>query len=210
MINYKELFNLWKNERNNKELCKIPVDTFTLIEEKLNNYHSNKEKNTINNLDSILIERISYLKEDLYKIRFLKLISAVLNDETVNNDLITTGEERLLTNLNINIGNFEANCLDNDIENVSPNIKERTTVSSVEETKSPIVEIHEAQQSANDVVVRFLDDVNQFIGIDKLIYGPLTKYSIARIPFANAKAFHSKGLIQFIKNHSYIGKDKLK
>jgi DNA replication initiation complex subunit (GINS family) len=58
-------------------------------------------------------------------------------------------------------------------------------------------------------VVRMLDDVEAFLGLDNLTYGPLEKQDIVHLPTLNATALISRGVARLIEIESQANGDKL-
>ncbi len=199
-MDYKDLVELWRIERANPSLCQIPADFYISMDGKLANlYRSSQDLNEGKELAKKIVERFEYLRTDLSQLRVIKIVTAVINEESIPEDLLTWGERRLMRNLQQSI---ETLGLDDqtilDIQDYSSEMEPSG------ESNEPSYEL-----PAN-LMIRMLFDVESFIGLNGIQYGPFQAFSIANLPLANAKALIAKGIARVIETDFdvFIGKEK--
>lgn len=187
-MDYKDLVELWRNERISPSLCQIPADFYISMDGKLANlYRDSQNLNEGNELAKKIIERFEYLRTDLSQLRVNKIVIAVINGESMPDDLLTWGERRLMRNLQQSI---ETLGLDDQ------------TILDVQDYNSEMDPSGESNEQSFDILanlmIRMLTDVESFIGLDGIQYGPFPAFSIANLPLANAKALIAKGTARAI------------
>jgi DNA replication initiation complex subunit (GINS family) len=188
-LDYKDLVELWRNERLNPSLCQIPTDFYISMDGKLAKlYRDSQDLNEGNELAEKIIERIEYLRTDLSQLRVNKIMRAVINNESIAEDLLTWGERRLKRNLQQSI---ETLGLDDQ------------KVLDVQDDSSEMEPSGESNEQSYDLpanlMIRMLSDIESFIGLDGVQYGPFQAFSIANLPLANAKALIAKGTARAIE-----------
>jgi hypothetical protein len=152
-----------------------------------NLYRDSQNLNEGNELAKKIIERFEYLRTDLSQLRVNKIVIAVINGESMPDDLLTWGERRLMRNLQQSI---ETLGLDDQ------------TILDVQDYNSEMDPSGESNEQSFDILanlmIRMLTDVESFIGLDGIQYGPFPAFSIANLPLANAKALIAKGTARAI------------
>jgi DNA replication initiation complex subunit (GINS family) len=189
---------LWKKERSNTFLCDIPKDLYISLDGLLTKLNRDIQTLTTDSLAKEILARILFIRQDITRLRVAKIVNLVINDVTFDESVLTWGEQKLVKNLRRSIetiGVEKPNIL--DTLEVSPEIDqyEDSEAESVQSQK-----IQENQPSALEYsVVRMLYDVEAFLGLDNISYGPFEKKDIVHLPSRNATALIARGVARLIE-----------
>ncbi|MFX0184980.1 MAG: hypothetical protein ACFE95_18000 [Candidatus Hodarchaeota archaeon] len=187
-MDYKVLYELWMKERANSSLCEIPADFYISMDGKLAKLFRNSQNLEWTELANCILERMEFLRRDLARIRLSKILDSVLNNTTIDETVLTWGELRLIKNLRQSIetlGIEDQKILDTQIDSPDMDLSE-----DLNDLASP---------SLTNLVIRVLDDVEAFVGLDKKQYGPFLANDIANLPIKNAKALIVRGKARTIE-----------
>jgi DNA replication initiation complex subunit (GINS family) len=203
-LDYKELYQLWVKEKRNQGLLEIPADFYISMDGKLGKLYKDSQDLEWKGLANIIIERMEFLRNDLAQIRLAKIMNLVVNNENIDENVITWGERRLIKNLRQSIqmlGIEKPNIL--DTQNESPDMD----LADNSEAETPQIEekISNNSISSANLIVRILNDVKPFIGIDNRQWGPYLAYDIACLPSANAKALIARAAARVIESAEING-----
>jgi DNA replication initiation complex subunit (GINS family) len=197
-LDYFELIRLWKNEKSSSSLCKIPKDLYISLDGTLAKLNEEVQSVSNKKMADDVLDRILYIRNDIMHLRIVKLVNMVINNVSFDENVLTWGERRIVENLRVSIetiGIEKPNIL--DTQDISP---ETDQYENSEDRLTSIQDIHEKQPSGLDyTVVRMLDDVEAFFGLDNLPYGPLTKKDIVNMPSKNAEALIARGVARLIE-----------
>ena len=174
-MDYNDLLLLWKNERLNSSLCSIPKDLYISLDGLLTKLSSDIQKLTYKTAAIIVLDRITFMRKDIVHLRLVKILHLVINNVFFDESVLTWGERRIVKNLRLSIetiGVEKPNILDSRDD--SPEMLEYSTI-------------------------RMLYDVETFIGLDDLSYGPLEKSDIVNLPLENATALIARGVACLIE-----------
>jgi DNA replication factor GINS len=105
---------------------------------------------------------LRFMLNSLLRNRLEKILANLLDSKTIDQDLLTRPERRFL-------------------DQVSRNL--RTTLAEVDELFAP----PEAKSPSQLVLVRFLVDHPQLVGVDLRTYGPFKADDLATLPLENAR-----------------------
>jgi DNA replication factor GINS len=187
-LDYKGLYELWKKERASPSLCKIPADFYISMDGKLAKLLRDSQNLEWVEIANCILDRMEYLRKDLAQIRLSKILNSVITNTTLDETVLTWGELRLIKNLSQSIetlGIEDQKNLDTQIN--SPEL-------------DPTEDLNDqASTSPKNLVIRILDEVEAFVGLDKKQYGPFMAYDIANLPIENAKALISRGKARAIE-----------
>lgn len=149
-------------------------------------------------LANAVLDRIIFLRKDLVHLRLIKIVNLVINHTLFDENGLTWGERKIANNLRLSIetiGVEKPNIL--DTPRVSPEIDqfENSTV-----VLDPFQEISEKKTTMLEYsIVRMLYNVEAFIGLDDVSYGPLEKNDIVQLPLENATALVARGVARLIE-----------
>ncbi|MFX0052968.1 MAG: hypothetical protein ACFE8U_16955 [Candidatus Hermodarchaeota archaeon] len=187
-MDYKGLYELWMKERASSSLCKIPADFYISMDGKLAKLLRNSQNLEWVEIANCILDRMEYLRKDLAQIRLSKILNSIITNTTLDETVLTWGELRLIKNLSQSIETLGIE----DQKNLDTQIN------------SPEIDLTEdlndqASTSQINLVIRMLDEVEAFVGLDNKQYGPFATYDIANLPIENAKALISRGKARAIE-----------
>ena len=176
---YDELHIAWKAEKSSQKLQPLPRDFYqraTKYFEELSREISDTDSRTLHDrLTTREKEMAARLLGELRQARRTKIFQAAQSHSIINpTDL--TEEENLLV---------EA-------------IKEPESISYLNQGTFP-TSGKPADIEEKFVVIRFLQDIPEIVGIDLSIYGPFKKEDVASVPSTNATALIDQGAAKVIE-----------
>ncbi len=202
-MNYRELYQIWKKEWENPSLQEIPADLYISLDGRLSKLYNKSMDNDWPEIAELINQRMEFLRKDLAQLRLRKITNLVLSNRTINEKLLTWGEKRLISNLKRSIEALGIENLYYDPENILDTEKiSPITDLSVDPIENSTIDedISEiAADSSSKVMIRFLEDVESFVGMDEITHGPFRKTDVAFLPQENAKALIAKGVARMIE-----------
>lgn len=203
-MDYKSLYELWLEERASPSLLEIPADFYISMDGKLAKLYQQSQNLEWGELADEIIERMEFLRKDLAQLRLTKILNSVIyNVPIVDPGVLTWGERRLIKDLRKSIemiGMEKPNILDTQEIFPITNLQEDSDAETnqIEENRDNI-----STPPAN-LMVRILDDVEAFVGLDNKQYGPLIRHDVVRLPVENAKALIARGVARVIETSRKI------
>jgi len=168
---YSKIYELWKSETNSDELTKIENDFLKRIGEYIKKLQQN-QKNVKNKLNLSLIEQkinnMSYMIREIYKIRFKKILNLIMNEKSVQKDLLDLEEFKILNIINNELTLF--------FKNVDLTLRGES-----------LQKVADNSLNGDYFVVRFLKSVPEIYGVDLKRYGPFKFDDIAVLPKKNVE-----------------------
>ena len=179
-MEYKEIFNLWKTQKDSATLIDIPADFYVSVDGKLAKLYNKSQHQEWPELVDKIIERMEYIRQDIAKLRLFRIVNSVIFDVPIDEDTLTWSERKIINNLqnsieSLGISDISPHDSPNilDTQDISPNMD---LPEDSEALNNQIEEnINQKPVSPKNLLIRVLDDVDAFIGIDKKQYGPLIK-----------------------------------
>ena len=188
-FNYNQIYLIWKNERQLKNLLEVKSNIYSAIRQKITTLEKELEK--VDSKDKVShqilearIKRLKQILNDLTKIRTHKIIHGLLSNE-ITSDEIAAEEMGLIKNLN---------SIFDDHNQRSINGKSILNTIGAQEPKNPILqEINEAEL----MTVRILEDIPEIVdasakGKTKQTFGPFKKEDVVRLPMVYARTLIMK------------------
>jgi len=179
---YKDLFEIWKNERDSDKLVKLPPDFYLQIANYIRTLGEEErmlDKKTLR--ASLLKEETRNVKQMVYelmKIRYQKFVRIWAEGKKVLSDLVTPQEEKIFSSSPIFAEAFQ-NFANNILRGHLPDVG--------------------TERTPQRVMVRFLKDVPAIIGADMKAYGPFKREDVASLPIENTKILIKQGLAEKIE-----------
>ncbi|MFX1286195.1 MAG: hypothetical protein ACFFB5_21310 [Promethearchaeota archaeon] len=198
-MDYRSLYELWLEERASSTLLKIPADFYISMDGKLAKLYRKPQNLEWEEIVDEIIGRMEFLRKDLVQLRLTKILNSIVYNVPIDlENRCTWGERRLIKDLRNAIetlGMEKPNILDTQDNLPITNLQEDSDVESnqIEENSDAI------PTSQVNLIIRILDDVEAFIGLDNKRYGPLTRHDIVRLPLENAKALIARGMARIIE-----------
>ncbi|UCG90533.1 MAG: hypothetical protein JSU57_02030 [Candidatus Heimdallarchaeota archaeon] len=198
-MDYRSLYELWLEERASSTLLEIPADFYISIDGKLAKLYRKPQNLEWAEIVDEIIERMEFLRKDLAQLRLTKILNSVISNVPIDMERrCTWGERRLIKDLRKSIamlGMEKPNILDTQDNLPTTSLQEDSDLESnqIEENSDAI------NTSQGNLIIRILEDVEAFVGLDNKLYGPLIKHDIVRLPVGNAKALIAQGMARIIE-----------
>ncbi|MHA2306917.1 MAG: DNA replication complex subunit Gins51 [Candidatus Hodarchaeales archaeon] len=203
-MEYKEIYDLWKAQKDSNTLINIPADFYVSVDGKLAKLYEKSSQEDWPELVDKVIERLEFLRQDIAKQRLFRILNSIIFDVPLDEKSLTWSERKIINNLqksieSLGISDISSHDSPNilDTQDTSPNMD---LPEDSEAFNNQIEEnIHHEPVSPKNLLIRVLDDVEAFIGIDKKQYGPLIKNDIVFLPADNAKVLIAKDLARIME-----------
>lgn len=185
-MNRDELYRIWKIEKGERALQKLPQSFYSEVSRLLNDSKASCEATGHDRTQKSISEKefkiLRRLSTEIAETRMKKIVDAVLSRQDVAATLLTQQEAEFAEQLAIHIGDYYR-FIDGLVQ-TGPVLPEKTT-SEPAETRLE--------------VVRFLSDFPAIIGVDLKTYGPFKAEDIATLPVENASALISQGVVKQVR-----------
>jgi len=174
---YNELYEAWKEEKENVEIQKLPKNFFSevtdyvkkiIVEIRMLDAKTTKAK-----LMQREFENVKKMVEELTQIRYQKTLKKVMARKTVSREVLTEEEEKLHGEILPLAESYKT--LLNDIL--------RGRLSHIEREGKP-----------KKMLVRFIQEIPAIVGSDMKTYGPFKSEDIATLPAENAQILIKQGV----------------
>ena len=197
-MEYSDLFQIWKKERSSIPLCEIPKDIYISFDgmlARLNGDIHTSEKPVIANE---ILNRMMFIRKDFVQIRVSKIVNLVSHGISFDESVLTWGERRIADSLRRSIETIGVelpNIL--DTQGVSLEIDQYKNL----DTEHDRLTLKSKRISSNlkFLTVRVLDNVESFVGLDNVTYGPLERKDVVYLPLENATALIARGVARLIE-----------
>lgn len=184
-MNRDELYRIWKTERNEKTLQKLPASFYSDVSRMFSDSKAassatgqDRTQASISEKEFRILRRFS---REIAETRMRKIIDAVMSRQDLPTDMLTDGEAEFAKKIAIHVG---------DHYRFIDELAERSVVSEEEPTK-PV--------EARLEVVRFLSDFPAIIGVDLRTYGPFKAEDVATLPAENASVLINQGIVKQVR-----------
>jgi hypothetical protein len=191
---YQDLFQKWRGEREADSVRPLEYDYFTKLWLKLQNLTNSQQ--ITESVENIIIKRGKKIINELKEIRLRKLFEALLRNFNIDTTYLTSQELELWNHLlivyqwynrlpdgpkklNVFLESSRKSTLLERGENVEKK-DERSEKGYEHEGQNEITNLE--ANNENYVVVRFIENVHEFVGIDLQSYGPFKPDDIAVLP----------------------------
>jgi len=197
-MDYSDLFQLWKNERSSKLLCKIPKDLYISFDGMLAKLNSDVQASEKPLIANEILSRILFIRKDFVQIRVSKIVNYVIHGILFDESVLTWGERRIVDSLRRSIETIGVEL---------PNILDTQGVSlEIDQYKNLDTEHDRFNQKPKRensnlefLTVRVLENVKSFVGLDNVTYGPLERKDVVYLPLENATALIARGVARLIE-----------
>jgi len=178
-MDYNELYNAWRREKENAELQALPKNFVAGLADYIKRLREENRmldsRTTRAKLMKQELENVEKLVKELLQLRYEKILRKTMAGEVVPREVLTDEEEKLH-------------------REISPAVEAyRTLIKDVLRGRPPRVEKKEKAET-KIMVVRFLQEVPAIIGSDMKTYGPFKPEDIATLPIENARILIKQGL----------------
>jgi DNA replication factor GINS len=167
-----ELYRAWKAEKSSSTTQPLPSDFYRRTDVYLRSLTEEANSSEAHTVQGRLLMKEKTVAErlllELREMRLRKIIESAKGGRTVVGDGLTNEEQDLVKTLGNSIASFK-----------NHNEPSGETPSQVFETEL--------------VVVRFLQDIPEIVGVDLKIYGPYKKEDVGSLPSQNAEGLIKQG-----------------
>ncbi|MHA2390380.1 MAG: DNA replication complex subunit Gins51 [Promethearchaeota archaeon] len=202
---YENLYQHWVNEFQISDLTKLTqrlFDKYNELLKAISDHQEDKADLLRFQLFASYKDNITFLFEDLMKIREIKIINTALSLKEIDIDNVIEAEKLLYQNLISSIKGYQKvkaiSVFDEEKylkKEVKPDLKAKKLAEIIKseiivedlESKSPKITHKSKKDKINLILLRFLKKTPPLVGIDLLNYGPFEKEDVAYIPSQNAK-----------------------
>lgn len=161
---YRQLFNVWHDNRTNEVLSKLPEDFYTQKSVLFKNFQKIIDNPLENAIQAAIILRMRFLLQDILLLRLSMILEIVKERKPLDPSLLSPEELRFLALIKEG-GLF--------VEGVSEAITGKTQGLNIDGKKYSLV--------------RILKNLPAIIGTDLTTYGPFKKEDVVLIPYDNAQ-----------------------
>lgn len=178
---YRELYETWRKELDSRKIEELPQGFVSRIAEYLRKIAEENrmlDKRTAKaRLLKIEEQNVRRMLSDLAKTRYRKMIKKAAEDEKLLTSLTEVEDKDLLKLLSL-IESYE------------------TFTEKIFKKQSA-----ELRASRKMVVLRFLGEIPEIVGLDMKTYGPYKPQDVASLPIENAKILVKQGLAEKIETN---------
>lgn len=177
-MDYNELYDVWRNEREKTELQFLPRDFYA----RLSSYTKKiieesrmlDKKSSRFNLIQHEFENVKRLIRELVELRYVKVVRMIMTGKALSKDTLTEEEQKLKEAVQTAYNKYQT-LLKNITRGHLPRIGGR--------------------EKPKNMVVRFLQEIPAIIGSDMKTYGPFQTEDVASLPIENARILIEKGVV---------------
>jgi DNA replication factor GINS len=175
---YSELYRAWKFEKTSPAALPLSSDFYQRAEnylKSLGEENSSIDRHTIQGKLLIKEREISRrILDELRDTRLRKIIESAKNGNAISPDGLTEEEQNLVTTLNSSLNSFR-------------------------ESQGEVKQAPSSATNTELVVVRFLEEIPEIVGVDLKIYGPYKKEDVGSLPAQNAQGLIRQGAARLVE-----------
>jgi DNA replication factor GINS len=179
---YRDLYETWVKEIQQKELQALPRDFYTRVAEYINRIQKEGRMLDKKTVKALLIKQelknAKTLIKKLAQKRYKKILQLVNTGKPIPQDTLTPEEEKVYKEISSSLGSYHKFLKD----------ILRGQVSSIKEEIPP-----------TNMVLRFLQETPAIIGVDMKTYGPFKPEDVAVLPIENANLLIRQGIAKKIE-----------
>ena len=180
-MNRDELYRIWKAEKSEKTLQKLPAPFYAEVRKLLSECKTSSAATGQDRTQKAITERefkiLQRLSTEIAKTRMRKIVDAVLSGQKVATEMLAEEEAEFAKIVATHVGDYYHF------------VDELVLGGLSTEERAP-----SKPAEARLEVVRFLSDFPAIIGVDLKTYGPFKSEDIATLPTENASALVSQGV----------------
>lgn len=177
---YEALMNVWRQERSEEKLSKLPDDFTETLRGyigSMKHYLKVSDKSSLaSRLREAAVEAVTRLVKESFELRLRKLLESALKEEKLEN--LFMFERRIYPRL-VSL-----------IKEYRENVEELVAAAAYQDWE---------KLSSKYELVCFLKDVPQFIGFDLEVYGPFKAGDLAALPPENARNLELANAVRLIR-----------
>ncbi len=185
-MNGGELYRIWKTEKGQEILQKLPPLFYTEIRKLLSDCRASSASTSQDRAQKAIAEKefkiLQRLSAEIAKTRMKKILDASLSGRGVGTEMLTQEEAEFARIVSTHVGDY--NRFIDELVLGALSLGEKAPREPAE---------------AKLQVVRFLSDFPAIIGVDMKTYGPFRSEDIATLPAENASALINEGVVKQVR-----------
>jgi DNA replication factor GINS len=185
-MNRDELYRIWKAEKNEKALQKIPPSFYDDVARLISDCESSAVAAGQDLTQKALFEKelkiLRRLSAEIAETRMKKILDVALTRQQIPTEVLSKEEGEFAKQIALHVGGH-TRFIDELAKGRGPATEMAATVKRAE---------------ARREVVRFLSDFPAIIGVDLKTYGPFKAEDIGTLPAENASALINQGVVKHI------------
>lgn len=178
---YNELYKAWKSEKTTEPPQPLPSDFYKRANGYLKGLEADSASTDVHTVQGRLLQKemevARRLLTELKEQRLRKIMNWAKNGTAISPETLTEEEKALVDSVNESISTFNEN-------------KGEQQTKELESTPQVETEL---------VVVRFLEDIPEIVGVDLEIYGPYKKEDVGSLPKENATGLIKQGAVKLVE-----------
>jgi DNA replication factor GINS len=178
-MEYKDLYDAWKSEKEKSELQPLPKEFYGELSRYLKKLREERRMLDEGSIRAKLMNReaenVSRMSRNLINFRYRKILGNVLKGGLLAKDVLTPEEEHMYDRL-MSVTEASSRLLKDVLAGRRPHVEEKPV-------KRP-----------KKIVVRFLQGIPAIVGANMKTYGPFKAEDIASLPVENARILIRKGV----------------
>jgi DNA replication initiation complex subunit (GINS family) len=178
---YSELYKAWKLEKTSEPPQPLPSDFYKRANGYLKGLEADSASTDVHTVQGRLLQKemevARRLLTELKEQRLRKIIDWARNGTAINPQSLTEEEKALVDSVSESMSTFNQNKREQQIKEIEPTPEVETEL----------------------VVVRFLEDIPEIVGVDLEIYGPYKKEDVGSLPKENATGLIEQGAAKLVE-----------
>jgi len=185
-MNRDDLYRIWKTEKNEKSLQRLPSSFYSEVSKILSDSKAassargqDRTQAAVSNKEFMILQRLG---KEIAETRMRKIIEAVMSRQDLSAETLPKEEAEFAKQVAIHVG---------DYYRFIDELAERSVITEEKGATEP--------DEVRLEVVRFVSDFPAIIGVDLKTYGPFRAEDVATLPAENASALANQGVVKQIR-----------
>jgi DNA replication factor GINS len=182
-MNRNELYRIWKAEKSEKTLQRLPSPFYVEVRSLLSECCASSATTSQDRTEKAITERelkvLQRLSTEIAKTRMKKIVDAALSGQNIETEMLPDEEAEFAKIVATHVGDYY-HFVDEMVLGETPPVEKATSKPA----------------EARLEVVCFLSDFPAIIGVDLKTYGPFKSEDIATLPTENASALVGQGVVR--------------
>lgn len=184
-MNRDELYRIWKAEKSEKSLQKLPSSFYSEVSRLLSDSKSPSTATGQDRTQSAISEKefemLRRLSTEVAEARMKKIVEAALSRRDVASESLTQEEAEFAKRITSHVGDHYR------------------FIDELAQAGHAPKEVPKEPAEARLEVVRFLSDFPAIVGVDLKTYGPFKAEDVATLPAENASALINQGVVKQVR-----------
>jgi len=185
-MNRDDLYRIWKTEKNEKTLQRLPTSFYSEVSKILcdskaavNARGQDRTHAAVSKKEFMILQRLG---KEIAETRMRKIVEAVMSRQDRLTETLPKEEAEFAKQVAIHVG---------DYYRLIDELAERSVITEEKDLTEPF--------EVRLEVVRFLSDFPAIIGVDLKTYGPFKAEDVATLPAENASVLINQGVVKQVR-----------